>query len=109
MYGELDCVHPVCTKVSRLSAKPANPSYFVMPPQKLMARMLARTPYPAYLERGRGEGVICTVMERSVPPDLVEVVRPLLKYFNSKHCYYCIAGDTTLVEFCRLSLSNIAD
>ncbi len=84
-------------------------------PQRLIARMLARTRVLPRLDGAGGggglSGVMCTVMERSVPPDFVRVAQ--LRVSGNSSCGNRVnvlqtlspAGANTLVDSCRLSVS----
>ncbi len=64
-----------------------NPSNFIMPPQRLMARVLVRTGVLPSISGGGGGSVICTVMERSIPLDIAEVT------------WLRVSGNSTLLAY----------
>jgi hypothetical protein len=68
---------------------------------------------PSLAGAGRGEeGLICTVTERSILPDLIRVA--LLRVFGNSSYWYIVnvhkilspAGANTLVDSCCLSVST---
>jgi hypothetical protein len=83
-------------------------------PQRLMARVLGHTGIlTSLLEQGEGEGLICTVMDRSVPPDLVGVSQLQAsgnfsyRYIVSVHNILPPAGTNTQADTCSFSLSTV--
>jgi hypothetical protein len=105
-------------------AQQIDPSYFAVPygiscdisglcPQRLMYRVPARTGILSSLAAAEGwrEGLICTVMEMTMPPDLTRVAQP--RFFGNSSNWYIVnihkkETPITLVDSCCLTVSTIA-